>query len=1134
MSLRNSPSNGAILIAGLVLLVMFQCNHLPKQFTEINVQEAGIGFQNNIVENQHNNILTYEYTYNGGGVAAGDINNDGLVDLYFSANSAPNKMYLNLGDIKFKDISSHTGLEGRPDWKTGVTMCDVNGDGWLDVYVCYSGNAPGEGYNRPIIKQYSKRANQLFINSGCQPGELPTFTDRAEEYGIDAIGTFSSQAYFLDYDRDGDLDMFLLNHANMFYTPFFNTNRLRNLRHPYFGNKLYRNEGNKFIEVSKESGIHGSGLNFGLSASISDLNFDGYPDIYVTNDFEEQDFCYINNKNGTFSERSHTLFGHLSKFSMGSDIADINNDGLQDILVLDMLPEDNYRQKLLRGPDEFDKHRLAIDSGYHHQYMRNTLQINRGFAYDSLPRFSEIGQLAGISNTDWSWSPLLTDFDNDGLKDVFISNGFLRDFTNLDFMKYTGDIYQEAKRENMEVDYVAIIQQLPQTKLTNYIFRNEDGIKFTNQTKDWGFSRKAITNGAAYADLDNDGDQDVIANCVNDYPLVYRNNNEALSGNRYIKIKLKGNGANTYGLGSKIWIKAGGKTIFQEAYYSRGYQSSIEPILTVGVGPVPQLEEVKVEWPDGTFSILNQVATNQQITIEQNSAKDVNFPVGYLPNATRMIDVTESSGINFIHHEDEYVDFKNNRLFLYQLSRLGGKLSIGDTNDDGNDDVYIGGASGQAGALFFGQDNAAFKKSGLQPWSGEAMKEDMGSLFFDADNDHDLDLYVVSGGMNLPHDSLYQDRLYLNNGKGDFVRSVKSLPIEYTSGSCVVAGDYDQDGDQDLFVGGRHMGSLYPNIPRSYLLRNDTKNGIVKFVNITSQINPALENPGMITDALWSDYNNDGWPDLILVGEWMPIRIFINEKGKLIPCDECEQSLSHSNGWWNCIYEADMDEDGDPDYFLGNAGENLPFKASLSQPIELYAGDFNSDGRLDPILCYYIQGESYPMPSRDEMLEQMNPLRKKFIKYEDYSRATLTDIVPSSQLANSYKYSAFTLKSALLENNKGQFLLKDLPAVSQFSSVQGFVNDDLDGDGKNELMGMGNFFSYRAQIGKADASFGFVLHSKNGEMVADQEIKTKTWLDGDIRDGAIVKFKSGIKRLVVSRNNGPVGVYEFFVDVDQK
>lgn len=479
----------------LIVALAASCSRDEKQFTEVPAEEAGISFRNELQETQHTNILTYEYTYNGAGVAVGDVNNDGLADIYFSGNSTPNKLYINKGEWKFEDITAQSETAGREGWKTGVTMADVNGDGWLDIYVCYSGNAPGEGYNLPIVKNYAPRANQLLINQRCKPGEVPKFVDKAKEYGIDATGTFSTQAYFFDYDRDNDLDMLLVNHANMFYAAFFNTRKLRNLRHPYFGNQLYRNDASTdslgaptFTNVSDQSGLHGSGLNFGLSASISDFNHDGWPDIYVTNDYEEQDFCYINNHDGTFREESHRMFEHLSKFGMGSDVGDINNDGLQELLVLDMLPEDNKRQKLLKGPDEYDRYTIAVDSGYHRQYMRNTLQLNRGFGADSLPHFSEIAQMSGMSNTDWSWSPFFIDIDNDGLQDVFITNGYLRDFTNMDFMKYTSTKYQEAKSSNRSVDYLSIIQQLPQTRLSNYVFKNVDGFEFKNVSADWGLS----------------------------------------------------------------------------------------------------------------------------------------------------------------------------------------------------------------------------------------------------------------------------------------------------------------------------------------------------------------------------------------------------------------------------------------------------------------------------------------------------------------------------------------------------------------------------------------------------------------------------------------------------------------------
>ncbi|MBA4056501.1 MAG: type IV secretion protein Rhs, partial [Marivirga sp.] len=648
------------------------------------------------------NIMTYEYAYNGAGLAAGDLNNDGLADLYFSGNSVPNKLFINKGNWRFEDIADVSKTQGRKDWKTGVTMADVNGDGWLDIYVCYSGNAPGEGYNLPVVKDYPNRANQLFINNGCEPGGNPTFTERAKEYGLDAIGTFSTQAYFFDYDLDDDLDMFLVNHANMFYAAFFNTNKLRNLRHPYFGNKLYRNDKNDssaeaphfvFTDVSAGSGLHGSGLNFGLSASVSDLNFDGWPDIYVTNDYEEQDFCYINNRDGTFREVSHTMFGHLSKFGMGSDIADINNDGLQDIVVLDMLPEENKRQKLLKGPDEYDRYTLAVDSGYHHQYMRNTLQLNRGFASDSLPRFSEIGQLAGISNTDWSWSPFIIDLDNDGYKDIFITNGYLRDFTNLDFMKYTSSVYNEAKVAHKPVDYLNLIQQLPTTRLGNYVFKNQKGIAFTDITNTWGLKHKSVSNGAVYADLDNDGDYDLVTNNLNDQASVLRNNQNEIQKNNFIKIKLKGKAFNTQGLGAKIRVTTDSVEIFQEAYFTRGYASSIEPVLTIGLGKTSVIREIKVMWADKTETITSTVKPNQLITIEQNKAVPLTASLNRPLNKSVLKDLTENSGLDFRHMENDFIDFKMQRLLYFQLSRLGGKLSKSDVNKDGNDDVFFGGAS---------------------------------------------------------------------------------------------------------------------------------------------------------------------------------------------------------------------------------------------------------------------------------------------------------------------------------------------------------------------------------------------------------------------------------------------------------
>lgn len=1111
-----------------VSLTLLQCTKAPKQFTELSPEETGLNFRNDIVETQYNNILTYEYAYNGAGVAAGDVNNDGLADLYFAGNSVPNKLYRNKGDWKFDDVTTASKTEGKAGWKTGVTMADVNGDGWLDIYVCYSGNAPGEGYNLPVVKDYAPRANQLFINQGCESGGIPTFIEKSKDYGLDAIGTFSTQAYFFDYDLDGDLDMFLVNHANTFYAAFLHTNRLRNLRHSYYGNKLFQNNDNKFVEVSAKAGFHGSGLNFGLSAAISDLNFDGWPDIYVTNDFEEQDFCYINNRDGTFKEVSHKMFGHLSKFGMGTDIADINNDGLQDILVLDMLPEDNHRQKLLKGPDEHDRYTLAVDSGYHHQYMRNTLQLNRGFESDSLPRFSEIAQLAGVSNTDWSWSSFLIDLDNDGLKDIFITNGYLRDYTNLDFMKYTTTVYDEARASNKPVDYLSIIQQLPATRLNNYVFKNTDGIHFANQTEAWGLTRKSVSNGAAYADLDNDGDYDLVTNNLNDHVTILRNNQNEIQKNSFIKIKLKGKKPNTYALGAKIFITTDSIKIFQEAYFSRGYASSVEPVLSIGVGKASVIKQVKVIWPDSTQSTLDNVAPNQLLTIDQEKALPTKTLVKGSPNKTILKEVTLRSGLDFTHTENNFIDFKMQRLLYYQVSRLGGKFSVGDVNKDGNDDVFFGGALGQAGELFLGKDDATFYKAKQQPWQADATCEDMESVFFDADNDGDVDLYVVSGGSEfIPGAPFYQDRLYINDGGGNFSKALNALPNETSSGSCVITSDYDKDGDQDLFVGGRHSPANYGMIPRSFIFQNNVKNGVVKFTDVTAQVSPELLNPGMVSDAVWTDYNNDTWPDLIVIGEWMPIRIFENKKGKLVERTDLK-ALDKSHGWWSSLNQADLDGDGDMDYVVGNAGTNLQFKASAEQPVQLFAGDFNNDGVIDPILCYYIQGKSYPLASRDEMLEQIAPLRKKFIKYADYADVSINEIAEEALLKKAYKFNAYILTSSWLENINGkEFKLHTLPASAQFSSVQDFLFDDLSGNGKKELLLVGNFFPYKAQLGRSDASTGVVLSMEGGEFKTEKSFVSNVWLTGDVRAMALLKFRSGQQRILVSRNNDKASVYAF-------
>lgn len=1132
----------------LCVLMMSACREDRRLMQEVEASAAGISFRNAITETQATNILTYEYTYNGAGVAAGDVNNDGFVDLYFVGNSVPNALYLNRGDWRFEDVSAASGVAGRAGWRTGATMADVNGDGWLDIYVCYSGNAPGEGYNLPVVRDYAPRANQLFINQGCEPGGVPQFREMSQAYGLDAIGTFSTQAYFFDMDSDGDLDMLLLNHANMFYAAFFNTRRLRNLRHPYFGNKLFRNDTQfdeqgkpvgdiHFSDISEQAGIHGSGLNFSLSASLSDLNHDGWTDIYITNDYEEQDFCYINNRDGTFRDESHTMFGHLSKFGMGSDIADINNDGFQDIVVLDMLPEDNRRQKLLKGPDEFDRYQLAVDSGYHHQYMRNTLQLNRGFGSDHLPRFSEIGQLAGMSNTDWSWSPFLVDLDNDGFKDLFVTNGYLRDFTNLDFMKYTGNVMQTARQSNQPVDYLSIVQQLPQTRVRNYVFRNTDGLRFENMSDAWGLSRTSVSNGAVYADLDNDGDTDIVTNDLNDAPTLLRNRATEITGNRSVRIVLKGRAPNTQGMGARVEVRTDDAVYHREAFTARGYASSVDPSITVGVGAADRVASIVVEWPDGTTSSVTNVNAGETVIIEQPVADvrtaavagDIDGEEETLSHASArqsavssmFDDVTVTSGIRFRHTENNFIDFKSHRLLYYQLSRLGGKMATGDVNGDGNDDVFFGGASGQPGVLYLGTDNGTFVEAPRQPWSAEAAFEDVDALFFDADGDGDPDLYVVSGGNEHPASSaLYQDRIYLNNGAGEFSRADGALPTAASGGSVVCAADFDRDGDLDLFVGSHHVPGSYGFIPRSALLMNRSGEGRVRFDDVTDSVNKDLATRGMVTAAVWADINNDSWPDLIISGEWMPIVVFINDKGKLVEYKGAE--LNDTNGWWTNVSAQDIDGDGDIDFLLGNAGLNMQITASPDRPVQLYCGDFNNDGAIDPLLCYHIMDKSYPLASRDEMLDQMAFLRKKFTRYEEYASATIDDILTPEQIQKSYRYKATTFASVWMENVDGKsFRIHELPDVAQFSCTNAFVPMRLSTD-RQVIISGGNFYSYRPQLGRSDASMGVALQYEDGGLTASTGVLSPLWLTGDIRDMAVVRSKAGGVRLLVSRNNdGP-------------
>jgi len=1099
------------IIIGAIIILLCSCagKESAKQFSLLPADKTGISFINAIQENEEFNVLTYQYLYNGGGVAVGDINADGLADVFFTGNMVPNALYLNEGNLKFKEITASAGVGGRRQWKTGTSMADVNGDGLLDIFVCYSG--PGTD---------AERKNELYINNGGKDN-VP-FTESAEKYGLDAPGTFTTQVVFFDMDLDGDLDLFMVNHADMFYNSFFNTTHLRNLRHPKFGNRLYKNDNGRFADISEEAGIHGSGLNFGLSVSVGDLNMDGWPDIYVTNDYNEQDFLYLNNHNNKFKEVLKSSMGHISKFSMGSDIADFNNDLRPDVISMDMLPEDNKRQKALKGPDNYDIYHLLADSGFHYQEMRNMLHMNVAGKNDT-SLFSEVGQLAGISNTDWSWAPLFCDLNNDGWKDLYITNGYLRDFTNNDFLKYT--FQEEAgklQRDGAPISKWELVKKMPASKISNYCYANNNNLTFTNTTQSWGLYHPSISTGAAYADLDNDGDLDIIVNNNNDVASVFENHLPGKQAAHYLRIKLKGAGMNRFGIGAKVIIKADSLTQMQELYTARGFQSSVEPVLHFGLGAALKVQSLHVYWTNGGQTKLQDISCDTTLTIMEPQAQ----PVANLPNPSSswFSDFTYSSGLQYHHKETNYNDFKHQFLLLNEISKQGPFLASGDVNGDGLEDVFVGGNYRQAGKLFLQTSEAKFAPSTSQYWQYKAGSKDEGVLFFDADGDIDLDLFIVRGGSELPIGDLgYQDQLYLNNGKGKFTLSEEGLPPLLSNGSCVSASDFDKDGDLDLFIGGKSVPGSYPIADFSYLLHNESKGGNIRFEYATEQTEKSLRHPGMVTSAVWADLDKDGWTDLIVAGEFMPITIYENRQGKLFNATKA-YGLENSNGVWSKLVASDLDNDGDLDIVAGNIGLNSQFRASEKEPLSICYDDFDGNGSIDPLACYFIQGKQWPVASLDELAEQLPGVRKKFLRYDQYAAATLDQILSPQQLQKAQTLNAYNLATCYLENRRHSFIVKPLPIAVQFSKVAGIIVQDIDGDGNKDLLVHGNDFGWRVQLGRMDASFGTVCKGDGkGNFLALPISKTGVLSIGDVRD---MNFFSSAKKkfIITTSNNSSVSV----------
>ena len=1076
-----------------------------RLFTRLPSGYTGVRFENRLTDTRELNVFTYRNYYNGGGTALGDLTGDGLPEIVLTSNLGGPRLYLNEGKFRFRDVTEQAGLRHK-GWTTGVTLADVNGDGRLDIYICHAGNGDG-----------TLRANELYINQGLNADGVPTFVEQAAAYGV-ADSAYSTQAVFFDYDRDGDLDLFVINNSPRPVASFPVTNT-RDVRDPLGGAKLYRNDGGHFVDVSAAAVIFGSEIGLGLGLVVSDVNRDGWPDIYVANDFFERDYLYINNGDGTFAERLEQEMPYISLSSMGLDIADVNNDGWPDIYVADMLPDDERRLKTTSSFETWDRLQGDVRNGFHYQFTRNMLHLNNGNG-----TFSDIGQLAGVARTDWSWSVLMADLDLDGDKDIYVTNGLAKDETSQDYIAFL------ANRETMvqatssgRVDFRRLIDAMSSTKLPNYAFHNRGDLTFSNESAAWGLDTLSFSNGAAYGDLDGDGALDLVVNNVNQEAFVYRNNARTLTQNRFLQVRLEGAGANRFAIGAKVTLWSGTRQFFQELEPTRGFQSSVDYILTFGVGQRDTLDSVKVEWPgrEGRVSLLTKVATNQRLTVRQSEAvvPRAPSPQSLTPLFT---DVTDQVGLPYTHRENEFVDFDREPLIPKLLSTEGPMVAVADVNGDGLDDMFIGGAKGQAGRLLVQQPDGRFVSTNEKLLEQDRLSEDLGAVFFDADGDGRPDLYVVSGGSEFAssRDPALQDRLYLNDGRGRFRKAIGSLPPEDVSGSRVVAADYDGDGDVDLFVGGRVVPWHYGEAPRSLLLQND---GHGHFTDVTKRLAPELERVGMVTDAEWRDVDGDGRPDLIVVGEWMPITIFRNAGGgKLVRLKTT--GLEHSEGWWNRIVAGDFTGKGRVDFIVGNLGLNTRLHASEAEPTTMYVKDFDGNGVTDQIVSVYNHGTSYPIALRDELITALPYLRPRYPRYADYAGQTVTDIFSPAELAGATVKQAHTFATALVRNNgDGSFTLVPLPLEAQLAPVYGILAQDLDGDGKPDLLLAGNFDGVQPEIGRMSASYGLALRGDGmGRFTPLPAAQSGFAVPGQARDIQRVRTRGGDLYLVARNNDRPL------------
>ena len=1064
---------------------------VQKIFDKVKSKDSGINFLNILKETDTLNYFTYPYLYMGGGISVGDINNDGLDDLFFTGNQVSNKLYLNKGDLKFEDITNIAGVGGDHRWYTGTTMADVNGDGLLDIYVLVAGQSENINFKQ----------NELYINNG----DL-TFTESAVKYGLNDKGQ-SVSATFLDYDKDGDLDVYVANYP---ITPFnagtYQYTQMMAHVQDIQSDQLYKNEGGQFSKVTEKAGV--KQYNLSLSATAADINNDGWPDIYVSSDFNSPDALYINNRDGTFSDKIHDIVNHTAFYGMGVDIADFNNDTYLDIYQMDMDAASNRRSKANMASMNPEMFADIEKAGFKTQYMQNALQLQTGKGKDGLPIFSEISRLAGISSTDWSWGPLFADFDNDGWKDIFISNGTRREINNKDF--FNSLVGHKKHKDSLLYNTLRI----PSEPIDNYVFKNKGDLTFEKMNDQWGISHKGFSNGCVYADLDNDGDLEILTNNIDEEVSLFKNTTD--STKNYIQLSFKDIKGNRNGLGTKAYVYSGKKVQFQELTLTRGFQSSMAPYLHFGLGKENKIDSIKVIFSNGNVKLIDNISVNQRFTIYVKEADNKKV---LLANQRSFFKSDTDSLAIYKHKENYYDDFKKEVLLPHKTSNFGPGISVGDLNGDGLDDFYIGAAKRYPAGMFYQNLDGSFTQQKTKVLVNDRNHEDLGSVIFDADNDGDNDIYIVSGGNEFNHDSeLLQDRLYVNMGKGNFIKSPTSLPKMLSSGNRVYTNDFDKDGDLDLFIAGRLVPGNYPSPANSYILENVSTKSFIKFVDVTNKVAPFMNKLGMVTSASFNDIDNDGWDDLVVVGEWMPIKIFKNNKGKFSDVSKKYGLFDETTGWWFSIKSADFDADGDQDFIIGNLGLNYKYKADKEETFDIYFNDFDGNKKNDIVLSYYNEGKQYPVRGRQCSSQQIPAIKKKFKNYESFSTATLEDVY-GDKLKNSLHYQIKSFGSIYMENTGGGFKLHQLPNQAQEAPINQILIKDYNNDGNLDALIAGNLYASEVETPRADAGIGgLLLGNGKGEFEYQDAFKTGFVARGDVKDMASIKIKKD-NYILIAKNN---------------